>query len=813
MSSENNHLSTNDTTPVPRAVTTWAPVWAICFVLAILTIIAGVVIASLVPVYLQTKDGGITEASSDSASRNIPMQFAINPPLSASQTPTNLAEIGQQISQSLGYPADTLSVRSSSVSGGADEKRKKRQTITVSPVCGANNSLSLSIYVNKCPNTACNTESCFQKCVVNIKIKIQLKLGTTALKLTIITANKTTTTILALFCSFVLPAATSTRATTTAAAAVLGCNDCYTAVITYYNGSGMFGDIVGTNINCATFCAGTFGNSSSLVGTDFAFGNVDFTRSAAAAIKYSHASGYTCRVSTAKPSGTCVTSYGDPNSQDGEFTISVYGGALVNCKTASSPYYYCCCQEKPAVVVPTTTTTTTQAPADCNNCKFTVPTYYNGGYTTGEIVGTEINCATFCAGTFGNSSTLAGTDFYFGNVDFTPIGTAAIAGSYTSGYTCRVNTTKPSGTCVTSYGDPTSDNGLFSIGTYGNITSCSSPYGNYYCCCQQKPTTDASRVWKLVGSMSGPRYEHAVSLLSNGKVLVIGGQNGSVYLKSAESYDSVTNIWTAIQSMNTARGAFTASLLLNGKVLVTGGFSNAYLNSAELYDLGSANWALTGNMNDQRYGHTASVLSNGKVLVTGGGNSISGLTSTELYDPTSGSWTIAANMTYGRIRHQAVVLSNGKVLAIGGSSSKSAELYDPSTNKWTLTGNMSAIRSYFTATKLSDGKVLVTGGDNNVAGVTAELYDPLTNKWTLTGNMNIARQVHIGLKLSNGKVLVAGGLNSNDLASSELYDPLTKNWTVAANMSVARTYHAGVVLMNGSALVAGGKGLASAEIY
>ncbi|CAF4438140.1 unnamed protein product [Adineta steineri] len=72
--------------------------------------------------------------------------------------------------------------------------------------------------------------------------------------------------------------------------------------------------------------------------------------------------------------------------------------------------------------------------------------------------------------------------------------------------------------------------------------------------------------------------------------------------------------------MNNAREYHTASVLSNGKVLVIGGTPNDYssLNSAELYDLSTSTWTITSNMINAREVHTTSVLSNGKVLVTGG---------------------------------------------------------------------------------------------------------------------------------------------------------------------------------------------------
>jgi len=72
--------------------------------------------------------------------------------------------------------------------------------------------------------------------------------------------------------------------------------------------------------------------------------------------------------------------------------------------------------------------------------------------------------------------------------------------------------------------------------------------------------------------MNNSRYAHTASVLEDGKVLVTGGYDGSIYLNTAELYDSSTETWTATGSMHDARSFHAASILTNGKVLVTGGY-------------------------------------------------------------------------------------------------------------------------------------------------------------------------------------------------------------------------------------------------
>ncbi len=182
--------------------------------------------------------------------------------------------------------------------------------------------------------------------------------------------------------------------------------------------------------------------------------------------------------------------------------------------------------------------------------------------------------------------------------------------------------------------------------------------------------------WTAAGALNGTRAGHAAVLLSNGQVLAIGGfyNNGLLppyggLLSSAELYNPATGQWTNTGSLQVARDSFKATLLTNGTVLVTGGNdqNENTLASAELFDPGTGNWtALSNQMASARIGHTATLLGNGKVLVAGGANSSGTLSSAELFDPATKTWTNTGSMSVPRGAHTATLLSNGKVLVVSG---------------------------------------------------------------------------------------------------------------------------------------------------
>lgn len=192
------------------------------------------------------------------------------------------------------------------------------------------------------------------------------------------------------------------------------------------------------------------------------------------------------------------------------------------------------------------------------------------------------------------------------------------------------------------------------------------------------PETDT---FTPTGSLNVDRYGHAAILLPNGQVLVVGGNRTtspgvSTSLASAELYDPATGTFSSTGSMAEGRGSlgFTdITLLGNGKVLVVGGLSG--LTTAELYDPSTGTFSATGSMGGAHDAGRATLLSDGRVLVAGGfvtGGCPITLSGAEIYDPVQGTFTGAAPMTTSRLQFTATRLNDGHVLAVGGFSNVSA---------------------------------------------------------------------------------------------------------------------------------------------
>jgi Kelch motif/Galactose oxidase, central domain len=306
------------------------------------------------------------------------------------------------------------------------------------------------------------------------------------------------------------------------------------------------------------------------------------------------------------------------------------------------------------------------------------------------------------------------------------------------------------------------------------------------------PTTNT---FSPTGSMSAARGLHTATLLSDGRVLIAGGGQASwapgapTFLATAELYDPKTGTFSPTGSMSTVRASHTATLLSDGRVLIVGGEDRVdhAVATAEIYDPKAGTFSSTGSMTTARGFPTATLLADGRVLIVGGNAgawSYDGpfLASAEIYNPKSGTFSPTGSMATPHAWHTATRLADGRVLVAGGEHARtdltSAEIYNPKTGKFSPTGSMTVGRVYHAAALLSDGRVLVEGGGSDYSGnrflASAELYDPKTGIWTATGSMADQRNLLTATLLTDGRVLVAGGFGAAEpLASAELYNART----------------------------------------
>jgi hypothetical protein len=331
----------------------------------------------------------------------------------------------------------------------------------------------------------------------------------------------------------------------------------------------------------------------------------------------------------------------------------------------------------------------------------------------------------------------------------------------------------------------------------------------------------STNTWAATGSMLHARYSAEAVRLANGKVFVVGGFPSGFDagpLTTAELYNPATGHWSATSSIDQPRNAFTLTLLPNGRALLVGGADTAFhpMATARVYNPATGTWSATGSLHYARALHTATLLPSGKVLVTGGVSATAARASAELYSPSTGQWTPARSLHAARYGHSATLRTDGRVVVTGGSAGsaglRSTEVYVPSTNTWVLAGPMTTAREddevcCHGAAPLPGARVLAAGGhDAGTILASAEVYASATGTWSGTGSMRVARDSGFGLlPLANGRILAAAGRDFyGALKYAETYQASTGRWSRINDMGRARVAPVAVVLANGKVLVAGG---------
>ncbi len=293
-----------------------------------------------------------------------------------------------------------------------------------------------------------------------------------------------------------------------------------------------------------------------------------------------------------------------------------------------------------------------------------------------------------------------------------------------------------------------------------------------------------------------PRYGQAAALMTDGRILVVGGSDQpNTPLASVEILDTThgsefaqTPAVSAATSLTFARSSATVSVLPNGNVLVTGGWDGATARSdAEVYDPLTNLWAVVGGMSSGRFNHTATLLDTGKVLVCGGqtGAAAAVTATCDLFTPsgTGGSFAPTGSLLLGRALHTSTLLVDGSVWVAGG---------------WTPAGG-------------------------NTYVVTTERYSPVTGQWSQSSPLNVERAYHTATLTGDNKVLVAGGYNQRDVAemdtvpagyghsqgvlnSTELFDPIGGSIVPGPPLQARIQTHAATLRPEGTVSAFGGIG-------
>ncbi|MBN2498565.1 MAG: hypothetical protein JXR96_28500 [Deltaproteobacteria bacterium] len=259
--------------------------------------------------------------------------------------------------------------------------------------------------------------------------------------------------------------------------------------------------------------------------------------------------------------------------------------------------------------------------------------------------------------------------------------------------------------------------------------------------------------------MGAPRAHHCATLLATGEALLTGGAvyttgSLSTYLNTAKLFNPDSNAWSDVTAnMSTAR-AFHQAVLLDpattqGKVLVVGGENaDGTLDSIDIYNPNDKGFfaGVNVSMSRARSRFCATRLQNGEVLVAGGTTTAGDFTpdsSVEIFSlmlegkPYGGFKPDVINLEVGRMDHSCNLLETGNVVVAGGRlaggvATSVGELVLIGSNTYTvsrLSDSLDPPRFQHTATQLESGWILLAGGlpnsDPNTMGeMQSQLFVP-----------------------------------------------------------------------------------------
>lgn len=276
----------------------------------------------------------------------------------------------------------------------------------------------------------------------------------------------------------------------------------------------------------------------------------------------------------------------------------------------------------------------------------------------------------------------------------------------------------------------------------------------------------ATGYWTNGAPMPGPAYPDLVVGLHDGTVLLEGGADSNGNLTGATwLYDPTRNLWSQAGSVIEPRSFPSFALLSDGRLLIVGGgvplaqpvqlpngtiVNFQAVTTAEIFDPLTRTWSQAGHLAKALDRVSLAALSDGAALAAGGCQGDAGYTppvaAAEVFDPVTLSWTATSPLPVPVCGATAVGLRDGRALIVDQygfavpygfqfSSSDDSFVYDPTTRQWTAAGGLAG--GGFTAVMLRDGRVFVPEleqgapqGHIFLETVGAQIFDPSTNQWT-----------------------------------------------------------------------------------
>ncbi len=215
------------------------------------------------------------------------------------------------------------------------------------------------------------------------------------------------------------------------------------------------------------------------------------------------------------------------------------------------------------------------------------------------------------------------------------------------------------------------------LGLKGNPIICGGDHGDgaYSNKCYSLENNE----WVLAASMNSVRSSATAAHLKDGKLLVIGGSDGSD-LNSAEMLTEEG--WESnIPSLPVTMYGHCMVTVNSTTVMAIGGYQNGPISGKTFYfTFGEESWTKGPELKNRRRDHSCGKIRRNKesqemsIIVAGGWDGSSRLSSVEILDEGSSKWQTGSELPFAIYGSQMVEDQNGGVVLIGGESSDGEKL-------------------------------------------------------------------------------------------------------------------------------------------